>query len=133
MRWPIVALTCLVSACVMQQPRPAPVSESGAREPAVGPSSVQPELAEGLRQYEEGDYRRAQRSLESSLEHGLSQIDEISARKHLAFIHCMAAREKLCREQFRRVLALNPNFELAQAEAGHPQWGPVFRQVKDRP
>ena len=56
--------------------------------------------------------------------------DKVSAYKYLAFIHRVSGREKMCYESFRKALALNPNFELTPAEAGHPVWGPVFRSAK---
>jgi len=59
--------------------------------------------------------------------------DKLSAYKYLAFIHCISSREKLCKDYFRKVLAINPNFELSPAEAGHPIWGPAFRSVKGKP
>ena len=53
-----------------------------------------------------------------------------SAHKHLAFIHCAANRQKLCRDEFRKALAADPTLELEPAEAGHPVWGPIFKSVK---
>ena len=59
--------------------------------------------------------------------------DKVSAYKYLAFIHCVSGREKLCYDSFKKALALNPDFELTPAEAGHPLWGPVFRSAKGKP
>ncbi len=130
MRVAAFTLAYLLAACASQQGERAPIREAGNPEITA---ATQPQLVEGLHWYETGDFRRAQRALRSSLDAGLTAADEISARKHLAFIYCMSARERLCREEFKRVLALNPNFELALAEAGHPQWGPVFRDLKGKP
>jgi Tfp pilus assembly protein PilF len=88
------------------------------------------ELAAGIRSYEEGNYNVASRQLQSALKAGLNSFGRIKAHKHLAFIHCASGRETRCRDEFRKVLALSPNYELAPAEAGHPTWGPVFRSVK---
>jgi Tfp pilus assembly protein PilF len=84
----------------------------------------------GMSQYEAGEYVEAQKSLQGALEAGIPLQDQISARKHLAFIHCVSGRQAQCREEFRRALDLNPQLELDPAEAGHPSWGPVFRSVK---
>ena len=89
-----------------------------------------PTLARGIRQYEEGNYSEAARLLASSLEQGLGRTDQVRAHKYLAFIHCVSGREARCREEFRSTLEIDPSFELAANEAGHPIWGPVFRSVK---
>lgn len=90
----------------------------------------EPALQKGLREYEDGHYAQSARSLQQALEQGLSSKDRVKAHKYLAFIHCAAGREKLCRDQFRAALDIDPSMQLAPAEAGHPIWGPVFRSVK---
>lgn len=91
------------------------------------------DLATGIRQYEEHNYSEAARSLQASLDAGLaSKSDQIKAHKHLAFIHCVSARERQCRDEFRKILKIDPGFELDSAEAGHPNWGPAFRSAKGR-
>ena len=89
-----------------------------------------PSLATGVRQYEEGNYPEATKSLHNALNRGLSSDDRVKAYKYLAFINCVSERPSYCREEFRRALAIDPNLELSTAEAGHPIWGPVFRAVK---
>jgi hypothetical protein len=42
----------------------------------------------------------------------------------------VSGRERRCRDEFRVVLKIDPSFELAASEAGHPTWGPAFRAVK---
>ena len=91
-----------------------------------------PALAAGITQYEDGSFADAIKNLQTSLDQGLSTSDQVKARKYLAFSYCVSSRERLCREEFRKALELNPNFELDPAEAGHPIWGPVFRSVKAR-
>jgi Tfp pilus assembly protein PilF len=95
-----------------------------------GRSKGEPALAAGLRQYEEGNYAEAAKQLQSAISQGLASADRVKAHKHLAFIHCVSGRNAACREEFRKALAINPQLELAAAEAGHPTWGPVFRAVK---
>jgi len=90
-------------------------------------------LSAGLREYENGEYAEAGRDLQTAIDLGLTERERASAHKHLAFIHCASGRERLCREEFRRALALNPDLELTAAEAGHPVWGPIFVQLKASP
>lgn len=94
------------------------------------PSKGQAALAAGLKQYEEGDYADATKSLAGALEQGLYDPQRVSAHKHLAFIHCASRRERQCRDEFRKALAVDPSLELTAAEVGHPVWGPVFRSLK---
>jgi Tfp pilus assembly protein PilF len=84
----------------------------------------------GLKQYDEGEYQPAAKSLQTALEQGLPNKDQVDAHKHLAFIHCSEGRTGRCREEFRKALAIDPSMDLAPAEAGHPAWGPVFRSLK---
>lgn len=88
------------------------------------------DLNAGVVEYENGNYRAAEKSLQLALGEGLFKGDEIRARKYLAFIHCGAAREAKCRNEFQRIIELDRSFELSAAEAGHPSWGPLFRRVK---
>lgn len=103
---------------------------------ATGPlnifqSKADKALSAGIKSYEAGNYKESAKSLQSALDLGLpDKADQVKARKYLAFVHCISGREKQCRDEFRNALEINPNFELEPAEAGHPQWGPVFRSVK---
>jgi Tfp pilus assembly protein PilF len=90
------------------------------------------DLANGIKQYENANYSEAARLLQSSLEQGLGRDDQVKAHKYLAFIHCVSGREQRCRDEFRAVLTIDPSFELAANEAGHPIWGPAFRSAKGR-
>ena len=97
----------------------------------LAPRKAEQDLSLGIRAYEDGDYKSAARLLQAALAQGLLlNSDKVSAHKYLAFIHCSQSREKLCRDEFRKALALDPTFELSPAEAGHPVWGPVFRSLK---
>ena len=88
------------------------------------------ELNAGVRSYEDGNYNVATRQLQSALKSGLNSFGQIKAHKYLAFINCASGREARCREEFRKILHIAPDFELEPAEAGHPTWGPVFKSVK---
>jgi Tfp pilus assembly protein PilF len=87
-------------------------------------------LEAGLKQYENGAYAESAKNLTAALEQGLNDREQVAARKHLAFIHCVSGRTGACRDEFRKALAVDPALELEPAEAGHPTWGPVFRSVK---
>jgi len=87
-------------------------------------------LEEGIRNYEEGNYRTSARRLQYGLEEGLTRPDRVKAHKYLAFIACVSGQQLTCREEFSIALELDPSFELEPAEAGHPIWGPVYRSVK---
>lgn len=90
------------------------------------------ELSAGVTKYEDGDYKGSAKDLQTALDEGLAKPDQVKAHKYLAFIHCVSGRERQCRDEFRKALEIDPGFELKPAEAGHPIWGPVFRNVKAR-
>jgi hypothetical protein len=89
-----------------------------------------PQLAAGIRAYEDGRYNEAAKLIQQGLDAGLSRADRVAAHKYLAFLHCAGGRASRCRDEFRSALAIDPEFDLAPEEAGHPIWGPVFRSVK---
>jgi hypothetical protein len=103
-----------------------------AAEPVV-PAVVKPEqlYAEGKDLYEKGDYRGAIRKLTSARD----ASDDVllikqNSLKYLAFSYCVTSQRPLCKAQFSSLLKLTPNFELSRGEAGHPLWGPVFKEAK---
>ena len=83
-----------------------------------------------IQQYDAGDYAESAKNFHGAIKEGLSDKQLADAHKHLAFIHCAANRQKLCRDEFRKALAADPALELEPAEAGHPGWGPIFKSVK---
>lgn len=87
-------------------------------------------LADGLRAYDEAQYPPAEAALRRALATGLpSARDRATAHKLLAFIQCTSERESGCEADFRAARLADPAFQLSRAEAGHPQWGPVYRRV----
>ena len=94
------------------------------------PTKAQQALNAGLKQYEDGQYAESLKNLQSAIQQGLGKRDEVNAHKHVAFIHCASNRERQCRDEFRKALAVDPAMDLAPEEAGHPVWGPIFRSVK---
>jgi Tfp pilus assembly protein PilF len=99
---------------------------------AIG-TSAEKDLAAGIRAYEAGEYEDAERLLQRAVEENLTfKSDQVNAHKYLAFVHCVSNEERKCREDFRKVLELDPRFELDKSESGHPIWGPVFRSVRSK-
>jgi Tfp pilus assembly protein PilF len=87
-------------------------------------------LLTGLRAYEDGQYAESERALQQALQSGLvSTKDRAIAHKHLAFIYCTSQRAPACEAAFREARQIDPEFTLSKAEAGHPQWGPVYKKV----
>jgi tetratricopeptide (TPR) repeat protein len=129
---PLLAL--LIAAGCAQQP----TQTSAPQKPAAPQiteetlrSRATEQLAQGLRQYDAGEYDAAAKNLAGALDHGLlSKQDQSRARKVLAFIHCVGGREVLCRDEFRKAFEIYPEFALTSAEDGHPIWGPVYRNVR---
>jgi hypothetical protein len=126
----------LLSGCALFAPPPPA--------PPPGPTPEQIEkvertqrandrLSDGLKSYEAGAFEPAMTGFLVALDSGLLTLpQQLDARKHIAFMHCVSSRESNCREEFEKVLALDPKFELSPAEAGHPIWGAVFRSVKSQ-
>lgn len=97
---------------------------------ALSPSRGGAALSEGIRYYNDGQHSAALKSLENAVALGLGDVDRGRAYKYMAFIRCGAGQIAPCRDDFRNALAANPELELAPAEAGHPTWGPIFREAK---
>ena len=97
----------------------------------LAPRKAEQELSAGIDNYDKGNYQSAARDLHNSINQGLTfKSDQVTAHKYLAFIYCISDRKKLCGDEFKKALALDPNFELSATEAGHPIWGPVYRRAK---
>lgn len=94
------------------------------------PTKAQQTLSAGLKQYEDGEYEQSLTTLQSAIQQGLPERDRVNAYKHSAFIYCVSSRERQCREEFKKALAIDPGLDLAPEEADHPMWGRVFRSVK---
>jgi Tfp pilus assembly protein PilF len=87
-------------------------------------------LDQGIRAYDDGNYKVAARNIQGALDAGLTTRSQARAHKYLAFIDCVSDQQAQCREEFKKALEIDPNMELKTEEAGHPIWGPVFRSVK---
>lgn len=130
-RFALLACVVLAAGCAEmgKQETPKPAAPQITEE--VLRARAQEQLAQGVKQYEAGDFDNAVKSLTASLDHGLlSKVDQSRARKLLAFTHCVQGREQQCRDEFRKAFEINPDFALTPAEDGHPIWGPVYRSVR---
>jgi Tfp pilus assembly protein PilF len=94
-------------------------------------SKGEAQLKQGIKDYEDGRLTQASANFQSALDSGLTEAEQVTAHKYLAFIDCATKRERQCRAHFRTALEIDPSFELTPAEAGHPMWAPVFRKAKE--
>ncbi len=120
----LLIAVALVSACSS-----GPVREVGLDK--LSPRKAEQDLSAGLKSYENGQYQGAAKHLQSALNNGLTfKSDQVTAYKYLAFVYCVTDRRKQCRTAFKEALEINPDLQLGAAEAGHPVWGPVFREAR---
>jgi hypothetical protein len=87
-------------------------------------------LREGIRLYNDGDFNGAIRRLSRRDVNNGPLATRLTALKYLAFSYCVTSRPAPCRQAFDRALRLDPTFDLAPGEHGHPLWGPVFTKAK---
>lgn len=125
LRWmPLLLAAVLGAGCASQTVRELGMDK-------LAPRKAEKLLSTGISQYEDGNYKAAQKSLNDALDAGLTfQSDKVAARKYLAFIYCSSGQERACRDEFRRIFELDPQFTLDPTEEGHPIWGPIYRAVK---
>jgi hypothetical protein len=110
--------------------KPGPAAAAAAPVPAPVVNADLVALKEGLALYNNGDYPGAIKRLSAPEIAGGSKATQLSALKHLAFSYCVTNRQPLCRQQFEKAFKLDPAFDLATGEHGHPLWGPAFKRVK---
>ncbi|MDE2148057.1 MAG: TssQ family T6SS-associated lipoprotein [Burkholderiales bacterium] len=119
------ALTLLAAGCAAPPPPPPPAGLTDLIE-----RPAERALFDGIRAYDDGQYRASEAALRQALAAGLrSGRDRASAHKLLAFITCTSDRVAECEAEFRAARAADPGFALSRSEAGHPVWGPVYRKV----
>jgi Tfp pilus assembly protein PilF len=120
--WLVVFLLAALAGCMV--PRPSAGLSDVIERPA------ERALLTGMRAYDDAQYAQAERALTTALGAGLaSPKDRASAHKLLAFIYCTSSRVPDCEASFRAAREADPAFALSRSEAGHPQWGPVYRRV----
>jgi hypothetical protein len=145
----VLALACAgCTAPPVKEPDRAPPPATGAKPVETPSTTVKPEppppvvvapklspsqqeLEDGIKSYEDGQYKVATKQVQAALDLGLATPGEqAKAHKYLAFIDCVSGRPNGCRAEFRKAFAADPGFDLTPAEAGHPMWGPAFKSVK---
>jgi tetratricopeptide (TPR) repeat protein len=112
---------------------PAPSASAPAAAATVAPEPAAPAaaLSDGIALYNKGSYSAAIKRLANAPEIWSADISfQTEALKTMAFSYCVTSRKKLCKQQFEKALKLDPNFDLAPGEQGHPLWGPVFKQAQ---
>lgn len=118
-----LATTMLLSGCVFAPPAPPGLID-------VAERPAEKQLLAGMRAYDDAQYPQSEQLLKKALSLGLaSPRDRAVAHKHLAFIYCSSERVPACEAEFRAARADDPAFALSKSEAGHPQWGPVWRKL----
>lgn len=126
----LVAVIALVGCETTAPPPPPPPPTS------VASLYTQPgerALILGLSLYEQAAFERAEQSFQAALRNGLrNPQDTATAYKYLAFIACAFNRIDECEQRFRAAFGADAGFRLADAEIGHPIWGPVYRRVAER-
>jgi len=123
---PTNSATATTTGTVEKIEKPAPVPAEPTPE-----AMAEQELRLGIAAYENGQHKKSQQSLKNALSLGLSsRSDKVTANKYLAFMTCANQQREVCKGYFRKAIAIDPKFELGKAEAGHPMWGKVFKEVK---
>jgi tetratricopeptide (TPR) repeat protein len=124
------AILTLVAGCAAPPPKPAgPSAEEIAKQQKL--ERAQTNLGEGIKKYGIGAFDDAMSNFLLALDSGqLTLAQHVTARKHMAFVHCLSGREAVCKEEFEKIFTLDPTFDLSPAESGHPIWGPVHRLAR---
>jgi hypothetical protein len=120
------ATLALLSGCGTKPPAAAP---NGLMDVAERPAEKA--LLAGIRAYDDAQYPEAEKQFRQALAAGLgSAKDRAAAHKHLAFIACTSNRMSECESAFLAARQADPAFALSKSEAGHPQWGPVYKRLQ---
>ncbi|MFC5473305.1 TssQ family T6SS-associated lipoprotein [Paraherbaspirillum soli] len=135
----MIAAAMLLGGCkTFEHPKPAAATEP---EPTIlqqvvafvtpEPSAPPAALNDGISLYNKGSYNAAIKRLSNAPEiWSAGKSTQTEALKYMAFSYCVTSRKQLCKQQFQKALKLDPAFDLAPGEKGHPLWGPVFTQAK---
>jgi Tfp pilus assembly protein PilF len=88
----------------------------------------QQKMAEGIKEYDAGNYAQAMAMLQAALDKGLqNKTDEIRTHKYLAFATCLKGTVKQCRAEFHAIFTLDNKFQLSPSEIGHPAWKKIYK------
>ena len=108
----------------------AKAAEPGKAAAPVQAAPGEAALADGLKDYQAGQYKQAEAHLTAALKAGLTApADLVAAHKHLAFIYCTSKRDSMCATEFKAAKAADANFALSKAEAGHPMWAKTYKRA----
>ena len=122
----LLAATVILSGCAAIQPIDNPFKQETNEEAAAKSS-----LSAGIALYDNGDYTAAAKKLATSGEiWKASKSVQLEALKYMAFSYCVTSQPVTCKQQFDKALKLDPEFDLAPGEKGHPLWSPVFDRAK---
>lgn len=113
------------------QPLPPPPPPEPPK-PVLDPTALKEKaLAEAVALYNEGRYEDAISALlPLTTAAELPMSSQVRAWKFLAFSNCASGNVRNCRSAFDNALALDPTFQLTDAERGHPVWGREFSRAR---
>lgn len=109
---------------------PAAAEKRDAPEPVATPA--QQALASGIEAYNKGDFNNAIKRLGTPEILAADKTTQLAALKYTAFSYCVTKRQTLCYQQFVKALKIDPAFELAAGEKGHPLWTQAFERAKKK-
>lgn len=126
------AVTPAIAAKPAPRPAPGPAAPETRSPAAVDTPEVlaQQAVAAGVEAYNRGEYQGAIRKLTTPEVAAGEKPAQLTALKYSAFSYCLTKRVTLCRQQFDKAFKLDPAFDLAPGEKGHPLWGPSFDLAK---
>jgi hypothetical protein len=124
---PKAATTVERETPAVREAPPRPKERPRDRDDTPAPSGG---LQEGIRLYNDGDYNGAIKRLSARDVNNGPLATRLTALKYMAFSYCVTSRPGPCRQAFERALRLDPSFDRAPGEHGHPLWGPVFTKAK---
>ena len=127
----LFATAGLLAGCATGNPFAHPDSSDTRN---VKPNATPPahsQLTSGIDAYNGGDYASAIKRLNAASDPTRNDRGtQLEAIKYLAFSYCVIGQTAQCKLQFERALRIDPSFDLAPGEKGHPLWGPVFDRAK---
>lgn len=122
----LLATAIMLSGCASLK-----TIENPFKQESIEESAAKSALNAGIALYENGDYMAAVRKLGNTGEIWKADKNiQLQALKYMAFSYCVTSQPAPCRQHFDKALKLDPAFDLAPGEKGHPLWGPVFDRAK---
>lgn len=103
---------------------------SNTNDPSMGVTAVERRFAEALSKYNDGNYAESIKIFNEPIFKRAWPELQVRSLKYLAFSYCVSNSASQCKKTFADIFKIDPNFDLNDAERGHPLWGPVFQQTK---